>query len=137
MSEYCDDYPTCRRTHATLCIYPGEMTPDEVTESLGLIPTRTQLATSSGRRLHGWFLKTTGAVDSRDSRRHIDWLLDRLEPSSEAFKELVRQGAKTRVSCYWVSRQGHGGPTISPRQAGRLAELGLECGFDVYFEPDN
>jgi len=33
---------------------------------------------------------------------------------------------------YWISKQGHGGPTISPAQSKRLAELDLELFFDFY-----
>ena len=67
---------------------------EEVSERIGLTPSQTQLETRSGRRLHVWFLGTRGNVDSRDSRRHIDWLLDRIEPSSEAFRDLLRQAAR-------------------------------------------
>jgi hypothetical protein len=34
----------------------------------------------------------------------------------------------------WDSKSGEGGPTISPVQMKRLAELGIELWFDVYFD---
>lgn len=36
------------------------------------------------------------------------------------------------IACYWVSRSGHGGPTIPPPQMRRLADLNIELGFDFY-----
>ena len=41
-----------------------------------------------------------------------------------------------QISCFWGSRCGHGGPTLSARQTRRLADLELELWFDVYFEGD-
>lgn len=130
---YDDDYATCEETYATLRIYPGEVAPERVTERLGLDPSETQRTTRAGRPLNGWFLSTEGAVQSRDLRSHLDWLLDRLEGSGAALRELVQAGAKVDVSCYWLSAGGHGGPTLTPRQMARLAELQLDCWFDVYF----
>lgn len=41
-------------------------------------------------------------------------------------------GAEVDVFCYWSSRCGHGGPTLSPTQMKGLAELGLDLGLDIY-----
>ena len=132
--EYNDEYPTCERTYATVRILG--MPANDIGSAHGLIPTRTQ-STGEGApsRPGGWFLTTKDAVNSRDIRRHLDWLLDRLEPRATALADLRGRGATIDIFCYWLSASGHGGPIISPSQAQRLAALDLECGFDVYFPP--
>ena len=130
--EYDDEYPTCGRTYATVRIFGIPAT--EVGSALGLVATRMQLVSLvPPRRPNGWFLTTEGAIASRDIRRHLDWLLDRLEPKAGALAELRSRGASADIFCYWLSATGHGGPTLSPSQSKRLAALDLECGFDVYF----
>jgi hypothetical protein len=138
---YDDAYATCARTYATLCIYPGDVDPAAITERLGVEPTTWQRRGEVARRtdgppraatIDGWFLESRGQVDSRDSRRHIDWLLDRMEPKAEAVRSLQEMGCRMVVSCYWLSRYGQGGPTLSAIQMKRLGELGIELWFDIY-----
>lgn len=138
---YDDEYPTCAVTYATLWIYPGEMDPSSVTERLGIEPTgwqrRGEATQEAGRRprvapINGWFLRSRGHVESRDSRRHVDWLLERLEPKADAIRSLQEAGCEMDLACYWVTRSGHGGPTIPPAQMRRLAQLNLMLWFDFY-----
>ena len=72
-------------------------------------------------------------MSSLDSRRHIDWLLERLLPVSAELTGLRRDGVAMDIFCYWVSRDGHGGPTLSPRQMRDLVTLELDCDWDVYW----
>jgi hypothetical protein len=145
--EYQDDYGTCDETYVTLRVYPGEITPTEVTERLGLEPSETQtrgavVTNKRGRtrtvKLHGWFLTSKGEVESRDARRHLDWLFARLAPVEEALHALQNTpGVRIDISCGWWSAHGHGGPAVSPKQAQQLAALRLELWFDVYFLGDD
>lgn len=139
MSRYDDDYPSCAETHATLRIFPKRMDPDEVTRMLGVEPTRWQRARPLGTDADGrrgasvsvWYLESTGCVSSRDSRRHVDWILDQVFPQSAAIGTLVRMGCHIDLCCVWRSSGEAGGPTISPEQMHRLAALGIELWFDV------
>ena len=136
MPEYSDDYPTCEETHATFRIYPGASHPDIVTARLGLRPTRIQTPDGpkpNPKRKNGWFLDSKEMVHSLDTRRHIDWLLDQIEPAAEELNRLMDEGANCDVNCFWVSRWGSGGPMLSPYQSRRLADLKLEVGWDCYF----
>ncbi len=134
---YNDLYPTCEETYATLRIYPDALDPDEVTERLGVTPTKVQrVGDKRGSYtcdLNGWFLCSNGQVHSRDSRRHIDWILDQVESCAEELENIRKSGGRADISCSWLSASGHGGPTVSPHQSNRLAALGLDCWFDVYF----
>ena len=133
------DYPTCERTYATLHIYPERLDPAEVTARLGIEPSEWQRRGEARKpgsrpaRLHGWFLTSQGAIDSRDVRKHLDWLLAQIVPQTDAFLSLQAEGCRMDVSCYWVSHSGHGGPSVRPGQMRDLARLNLELWFDVYF----
>lgn len=132
--SYDDSYDTCLETYATLRLY--NVAPDEVSRELGIRATRSQqLGAPRGHgtvRLHGWFLSSRGAVQSKDVRRHLDWLLDQLVPRRDVIRALIARGASADISCYWLSANGHGGPTISPSQSRRLGELGIDLWFDFY-----
>lgn len=137
MTEYDDRYATCARTCATLRVYCGVDSPESITEKLGIEPSSIQPAEQrqEGRtdRPAAWFLTSEHQVDSRDVRRHVDWLLSRLRGTSAAFEALRQRGVRADVFCYWLSASGHGGPILSPKQMSALSELELEIGFDVYF----
>ena len=127
-----EEHGPCLKTFATLCVYlPAGMPTETVSEALALAPSSIQ--EGSGPLPRAWFLSTEGQVDSRDVRRHIDWILDRVAPSAQGLGGLQQQGARADIFCYWLSRNGHGGPTLSPRQTSALGMLQLDCGFDVYF----
>lgn len=140
---YDDDYGTCERTYATLLIYPVRTDPEAITGRLGIEPSYWQRkgGPEPGSRrqpprtaeIDLWSLSTKGRFESRDSRRHIDWLLDQVEGKAVELRSLQAEGARIVVSCYWLSSSGHGGPTISPGQMRRLGALNIELWFDVYF----
>ena len=83
-------------------------------------------------QLGGWFLTTEDMVVSKDLRRHVDWILERLTGKDELLKNLQAEGNWMDIFCLWLSTEGHGGPTLSPSIMRRLAELELEIGFDLY-----
>jgi Domain of unknown function (DUF4279) len=139
-SEYDDAYPTCERTYATLCIYlPDQCNPGTITNILGIKPTRIQI---KGEVHQGavkqwpsaWFLSSEGCIESKDVRRHVDWLIEHLASKEGIIHKLQAMGSKISISCYWLSSKGNGGPALSPITMRRLAELEIEIWFDVYFD---
>lgn len=146
-TPYDDLYATCEFTYAELRIYPGTLDPISVTQSLGIPPTSTmtkgeRTVNSLGReRIHpknGWFLSSEKEVLSKDVRRHLDWLLNKLEPARYEL-EMLQQTPEVRmdINCIWWSAYAQGGPTLWPEQMAKLAELNLECGFDIsFYGPD-
>jgi hypothetical protein len=138
---YDDAYPTCRRTYVTLRIYHDAIDPAFVSEQLGLDPSET--IRKGDRRpsgfvipRHGWFLSSRDRVSSKDCRRHLDWLVERISPAADTLRQLANDGFQIDISCFWDSESGHGGPTLSPDQMKRLAGLDLELWFDVYILGD-
>jgi len=85
------------------------------------------------RKSNGWFLSTAGIIDSKDCRRHIDWIISKLAPYGESLEKLRTMGAEVDLSCFWLS-SGQGGPVLSPLQMGELARLNLEIWWDIYLE---
>ena len=119
--------------------------PNAISEQLGITPTHTQVrrpATLSKdnkprrARPAAWFLETEDQVQSKDVRRHIDWLLNQLDGKSEAVQQLQAAGCEMTISCFWVSALGHGGPMLSPEMMKRLADFGLGIDFDIYFDDE-
>lgn len=139
MRTYNDDYPTCVETYATLRCYHAEAAPEAVTEALGIQPSSSHVKGTQlmdGRQvcrpISGWLLRSKGAVESRDVKRHIDWLLDQVCSLESRLTALKDQGWRMDINCYWLSG-GQGGPMLDPSQMAELARLNLTCGFDVYW----
>jgi hypothetical protein len=144
LDEYDDAYATCEETRAVLRINPGDISPREITEALGIEPTeinergKVRVSLTTGRtrevRRNAWFLSSEGHLDSKDLRRHLDWLVDRIEPAAAALTRLRKErGVRADIWCVWWSAAGSGGPTLSPKQMRRIAPLDLDCAFEIMF----
>jgi hypothetical protein len=134
------DYATCERCYATLCIGSGPIDPSTVTRCIDREPTSVTIkgerhSVSSQRTnvLNLWCLSSEHAVKSRDLRDHLNWLFDQLEHRSGHLETLRQMGCRFDVWCYWLSKEGHGGPTLSVPQIEKLAHFRFELLFDIYF----
>jgi hypothetical protein len=147
-TKYIDNYPTCEKTHATFRLYYDKISPDEITKILKVRPTTTQVKgdralvkirnrnkLSKNRiiNLNGWFIESADKIKSKDTRRHLDYVLKKISKKSKEIRGLIGNGAHADISCYWVSSQGHGGPTLSTKQMEILTTLGIDITFDIYF----
>ena len=137
-----DDWASCELTYAMLSIYSGDVHPDEVSRRLGLLPQRVTIAGrlvtgSIGRarteKLNAWFLSSEHSVASRDMRRHLDWLLDRMEEQAAALANLRDYPSMSvRVRCSWWSKGDQAvGPVLSPLQMRRLCAL--DADLEIWF----
>lgn len=79
-----------------------------------------------------WSQSTKGHVDSRDSRRHVDWLLAWLQGKTREVEQLQAAGWEVEISVFWHSKNGHGGPVVPPSSMKTMGELGITLGFDFY-----
>lgn len=139
-TEYDDNYPTCIETYATLRVFGEAVELDDVSRMLASTPTRTQRkgqplreGAKTSAKLSGWFLETRAVIQSKDSRRHLDSLLDILKPKVLEIQEMQARGMEIDICCFWLS-VGQGGPTIGPEQSKVLGALGIEVWFDIYFD---
>jgi Domain of unknown function (DUF4279) len=134
---YDDSYPTCDETYVTLCMYPKEVDPREISKWLGLEPSSIQICgeTKIGSRavqINAWFLSSKGKVNSKDSRRHLDWVLDQIGGKDKVLNAILEKGTKANLCCFWRTKHGHGSPVQSPDQMRKIGKLGLELWYDFY-----
>ena len=145
--DYDDNYSGCLRTYATLRIYPGEIHPQEVSARLHIVPSKfwvrdetlvalplqkSEKARPGAKAMHGWFLTTHGRLDSKDTRRHIDMLLEPLLPVAGEVANLQRQGATIDIICFWHASPQQGGPALAPRQLRTLADLDIAIAWNIF-----
>ncbi|WP_324723287.1 DUF4279 domain-containing protein [Lelliottia sp. JS-SCA-14] len=147
MTPVAHDYSTCSECYTELSIYTGNTHPQEITRLLGIKPTQVnvlgdKIVNSRGKtreiKLAGWFLSSKTQVNSKDLREHIDWILMLLSPVKVGLSEVQHiNGVKITLRCTWRSKFDHGGPVLWPHQMAGMAELGLECSFDIYFDDED
>lgn len=94
-----------------------------------LIPNRKQ---NVYRKQSTWELKASVSPDS-PVNEHVEFLLNAIEPRKEAFKELVNkyEGELSVVSFF--KEDFNPGINLSNALIKRIADLGLEIDFDLYF----
>jgi len=141
--SYNEDNPNCERTYAELRLYSGQVEPGEVTARVGIAPTEqrrrgSESVNSLGRPVthprNAWFLSSEHHVHSKEIRRHLDWLLPQLIEHRFELAELKKEpDVRMWICCLWWSATGDGGPTLSPVQMEAMAQLGLDCCFELAF----
>ncbi|HXM23923.1 MAG TPA: DUF4279 domain-containing protein [Terriglobales bacterium] len=129
---------SCERTCAQLLVYSDDLHPSAVTDLLGISPTKyaargeksppNSLGLAPIGRVNGWFLSSEEHVQSKDLRRHLNWLIGQLQPRASALRQLqAKPRVRMYVSCPWWSNDGGGGVSLWPEQMLALAALNLEC----------
>lgn len=77
-----------------------------------------------------WSLKSP-LPKSESLERHLEWLLDQLEPKSAEIK-LISQIYKVDLFCGFCSANGQGGFVLDGALLTRLAKLGVPVGLDLF-----
>ncbi|UZJ43823.1 DUF4279 domain-containing protein [Marinimicrobium sp. C6131] len=142
--DYDDEYPTCAKTDALLRIFSDDKSPSEISGFLGIEPTSSQEKgglrnpnnPKSKSKVNCWYFGSKADVQSNDSRRHLDWVIERIYPKKKEFIELKQAGADISICCIWESSSNHGGPTIDPTQMGPLSELGIPVWWEFWYNYD-
>lgn len=139
-------YASCESTFVELLVYlESDLEASLVTEYIGIQPSYFQNKGQKVENSRGikrttkstyWCLSSEKKVVSKDVRHHLKWLTDQLAEKSFALAKLQRQrGVTMTVNCNWWSL-GSGGPTLWPEQMKALADLNLECSFNIYLFDD-
>jgi hypothetical protein len=136
--EFIHDFSSCERCYATLCIYHQDVSPNDITNTLSVQPSREQRVGGKLRKnrvvnLNGWFLTSEGDVDSKDVRAHIWHLIKKIENKGDALKNMIERGHEIRMTCLWESASGNGGPIIDIKTMAALSALQIELDFDIWF----
>ncbi len=140
-SNYDDSYPSCARTYSTLRIFSDSLGPEQITQLLQVEPTRTfrkgELFGKHERKTNGWFYCTQNLTSSKDDRRHLDLIIAALDGKDAQMRELHSHGCKMDITSFWSSKEGQGGPWLTPEQMLRLGTLGLSLWWDIYFSDED
>jgi Domain of unknown function (DUF4279) len=142
--EYVHDYPVCLETYSMLRIFSDKLSPAEIKKALAITPTESfKKGEAHGknkknrffRKTNGWFYSTDKLTSSRDTRQHIDLILEALNRKGKALKTLHKKGCQINIVSYYVST-GQGGPALWPYQMLKLGKLGIEIWWDIYFSEE-
>ncbi len=139
--EYVDNYPTCAQTSVTLRVFADDVAPQEITKIIEIEPSEAHVKGQPKykrrsdiiNKTNGWFLRSDDKVESKDFRRHLDWLIQQLNSRHAALRELTAKGAQIDIFCPWASKTNEGGPIIDPRQMKVLGELNVELVFEFWY----
>jgi len=132
-------------SRAAFSIFSVTLTPQEITERLGLQPTGThEKGRPKGvRRKDGsisplivwkdsaWHLNAPLKKD-QSLAEHIKWLLDVLEPKRDAIKSLSSECTLIRFFCGFSSGNRQGGFSLDDQTLARLSKLGFPLVLDLY-----
>ena len=127
------------RVYATFILRGKDLDPQDVTERMSIIPSRSfkrgDRRTVKKKWPHGfWALTSDGHIDSTDLSLHLDWLVKQLEPSNSSIQEIIHDSDfKAEISCLWISPEDHNGLILPSQLISKIAELGVELSFDIYY----
>jgi hypothetical protein len=122
---------------ASLRIFSGRITDREIGDVLEVKATHTHAKGdrisphhTAVRREWAWFLRSPLGKD-RSVTEHLKWILDAIEPRSDALKTLFGE-CRIDLFCGLASLHGQGGFTLDPVTLRRLANLSVNLGLDLY-----
>jgi hypothetical protein len=130
------------QTFSTLRVFSEKIGPDEITELLQFQPTKAFKKGDSHsrgrlkRKANGWLYCTQKLSSSRDTRRHIDLILEALDGKADSVRKLHQRSCKIDIITYWVS-VGQGGPWLMSQQMLKLGTLGINVWWDIYFHDES
>jgi Domain of unknown function (DUF4279) len=124
-----------RWSAASFRIISAELDLAELEKTLGVPATQAHLKGQRSRsgvvfRQSMWSLKSP-LPKSETLDRHLEWLLDRLEPKAEEIRSMSR-AYKLDFFCGFCSAHGQGGFVLDGVLLARLARLGVPLGLDLY-----
>jgi hypothetical protein len=140
---YDDNYGTCKKTSTCFRIMHPDLDLAAISQQLDLIPAWTRQKgqlygkRKTPHRISIWALDTESIITSRDTRRHLDWLLDQLEPKTAVLAQFRGHGYEMDLYCMWYGLGGTGGPMLSLYQMARMAALQLTIGFEFWHEDED
>gem|GEM_PF-2590819 len=114
--------------------------PADVTQALGLTPTRSRRPEARGGRIAGsgpfiqigvWELASDDIVDSRLFSEHLEWVLKTVGPAAQRVRDYCREhDVRAHIHGY-VGDDGTIRLVLSPGSLSRLAALGLDLDLRV------
>jgi len=126
------------RLYASLILTGKDLIPHNITDSLGITPTKSfkRGDTRKGEIVwpHGyWEIETSSHVNSSDPSAHLEWLVEQVYPEKSRLQEiLLDKRIDALISCFWISPYTQIGMSIEVRLLRKIADLGVRLEFDFH-----
>lgn len=130
-------------THASLIVYTGDETPDEVSMLLNIIPSFVEYSGNSQgtsesketEKLNCWCLNSANNVASNDLREHLRWLLTTIESADVNFLETLHRGWRSRIFCFWSTSRMNSDIFLDNDLLQKISDMKLHLDFDIWTVP--
>jgi hypothetical protein len=132
--------------HSTACLrlFGENLDPDEITQTLGCIPTVAQRTGEVIRYQSGcervvkcgnWRLDAATA-EPENINGQVRWLLSQVESDPEVWKALVRR-FDVDIFCGLFMQESNEGMSLAPDVMALLGERGIHLALDIYNASDD
>lgn len=127
-----------KHVYAKLILRGKGLNPQDVTDSLELNPSMSfkqgDWRNESDRWKHNfWSLSSKNKVQSNDLARHLEWLINQLEPEKPRFLDILKEeNIDAEISCFWILPTDHENLSLPPELVKNISELGLGLNIDLY-----
>lgn len=127
--------------YASLNLWGENLNPQKVTETMGISATRSfqrgDMRKDGTSWPHGiWFLDSKEQIQSLDPTKHLEWILEQIEPVQLKLSEVVQeQSLDAEIGIFWIMPTSHEYLIISPDLAKRISATNLRLEISVY-SPD-
>lgn len=130
----------CTLTYATLRISSVEVSPERITEILGISPTLARSIEPDSKYKHRrefnyWAFSTKELSNSTNNKEHLDIILKKLHGKQENMNSLINLNCSPDIFCFWNST-GQGGPSMDVNLMSQLVRFGLNITWDMYFDDE-
>lgn len=131
----------CNLTYATLRISSVEMSPDKITDIIGITPTSVRCIEPESKYKHRrefnyWAFCTKELSGSTNNKEHIEIILNMLNEKQSQMNLLVESDCSSDIFCFWNSTV-QGGPSMDVSLMSKLVSLGLDITWDMYFDDES
>jgi hypothetical protein len=122
-------------------LWSDSLDPDPVTARLSISPTEAGAIGEvwTGRRSGREFRRPTGTwslkstlPDAASLDEHLTQLLDQLHPKASVIRGFLAQGWSADFFCGLFLDHWNEGTELGPSTLGRIADLGVQLGLDIY-----
>ncbi len=123
----------CKKTNVTFRISGDNIIPTEITNDIGINPTRTfakgevyktKIGGIRQRPIGHWSISSEIMIDSTSTEEHAKYILEKLEPKTKSIKKYIENSnIRTSLIFWWEATDEHGGFTLSADTLGRLCQL--------------
>ncbi|PKN92320.1 MAG: hypothetical protein CVU44_14360 [Chloroflexi bacterium HGW-Chloroflexi-6] len=127
--------------YASLNLWGENLNPQKVTEALRISATRSfqrgDMRKDGTSWPHGiWFIDSKERIQSLDPTKHIEWILEQIEPVQGKLAEIVQeQSLDAELNVFWIMPTSHEYLILRPDMLRRISATNLHLEFSLY-SPD-